>query len=124
MNLKNRLKHIVSKMNQYRAVGRTTYNARIARENGGMVLAASFDEAKHIERQHGVTARSVEQNLDGYTGPFFLDHHAAEILLLKAANKIDELEYNMTILQSFIKENTGMELEDVLARHRQSKSEI
>lgn len=124
MNLKNRLKHIVSKMNQYRAIGRTTYNARIARENGGMVLAASFDEAKYIQKQHGVEARSVEQNLDGYSGPFFLDHHAAEVLLLKASNKIDALESDMEILKEFIKTNTGHEMEDILCRYRKGSSDV
>ena len=99
MNLKKRLRHIASLGDQYRGIGRTTYNAKLAKENGGIVVAANFAQARYIEKSHGVPAKSMEVNLEGYTGPFFPDHNAVDTLLLKAADKIEQLEKENKELQ-------------------------
>lgn len=92
MNVKGRLLHIVEAHQRDRQVGRSTYNAKLAKENGGIVLAADHQHAKWIERNLGVPARSIETNLHGYSGPFFIDHFAVDKLLISAARKIEALE--------------------------------
>jgi len=92
MNVKDRLLHIVEMHQRDRQVGRSTYNAKLAKENGGLVLAADHKHAKWIERNLGVTAKSIEVNLHGFSGPFFIDHYAVDKLLLSAARKIEALE--------------------------------
>lgn len=73
-------------------MGRTTLTAKAAKELGGIVIANIHSEARQITKVHGVIAKSMEMNLEGYAGPFLFDHHAIEQLLLKAANKIESLE--------------------------------
>lgn len=92
MNIKARLEHIAHLLIKDRAMGQTTMIAKAAKETGGMVLARTHDHAKQIERSHGVTSRSMEVNLEGYSGPFYLDHYATSGLLMKAADKIGLLE--------------------------------
>lgn len=113
MNLKKRLRHIASLSDGFRGIGRTTYNAKLAKENGGVVIAATFDQAKYIERTHGVATKSMEMNLEGYSGPFFVDHNAMDILLRKAADKIEKLEKDRATLIDLIK----MELGGIKAEH-------
>lgn len=99
MNIKNRLRHLAQISAKDRATGRTTMNARAAKELDGIVLANSHSEARYIAKQHGVVAKSIEMNLEGFAGPFFFDHHTVETLLTKAANKIEALERrNRTII--------------------------
>jgi hypothetical protein len=105
MNVKDRLLHIVELHQRDRMVGRSTYNAKLAKENGGMVLAADHQHAKLIERNFGVPARSIEVNLHGYSGPFFIDHFAIDKLLLSAARKIETLEEEIQIQKEAAKEN-------------------
>lgn len=92
MNLKNRLLHLAHLSTQDRQTGRTTLVARAAKELDGIVIAHNHDDAKRIERQYGVTARSMDMNLFGFNGPFFIDHHAVERLFVRAAEKIQDLE--------------------------------
>jgi hypothetical protein len=100
MNIKGRLEHIAHISMKDRAMGRTTMIAKAAEATGGIVIARTHDQAKWIERTYKVPARSMELNLDGFSGPFFLDHHATEALLLKAANKIEEVEKERDALQA------------------------
>ena len=92
MNIKNRLRHLADLSAKDRGMGRTTLSARAAKEIGGIVIANSHSEARQITKSHGVLAKSYEMNLEGYSGPFILDHHTVETLLRKAANKIESLE--------------------------------
>lgn len=100
MNIKKRLEHIAHLLVKDRAMGQTTMIAKAAQATGGMVLARTHDHAKQIERTHGVTSRSMEVNLEGYSGPFFLDHYATSGLLLSAARKIEELEKKIEKLEN------------------------
>lgn len=111
MNVKDRLLHIVEMHQRDRQVGRSTYNAKLTKENGGVVLAHNHDHAKFIERTFGVTARSVEMNLHGFSGPFFIDHFAVDKLLISAARKIESLEQENEKLKKKI-ENAKRLLED------------
>lgn len=95
MNIKDRLNHLAAVLVKDRMMGRTTLNARMAKESGGMVIAADIKEAKRIERSFGVPARSMETNLDGYSAPFFMDHFATSRMMQKAANKIELLEQTL-----------------------------
>ena len=92
MNIKGRLVSLAMASNASRKAGKTTMIARAAKETGGTVLAANFEEARYIEKTFDVPARSVEINLEGFSGPFYFDNHAIEVLLLKAARKIEVLE--------------------------------
>lgn len=92
MNLQKRLEHIAYLSSKDRAFGKTSMIVKAAKETGGIVIAATHAEAKEIERKFGVTSRSIEINLDGFTGPFFVDHHAMEKILLNASAKIGVLE--------------------------------
>jgi hypothetical protein len=100
MNLKKRLEHIAGALDFNRRYGKTSLIAKACRDLNGIMLAATFDQAKNIARSHDVEAKSIEMNLDGYRGPFFIDHHAASVLLQKAANKISELEREIDELKS------------------------
>lgn len=92
MNIRKRLEHLLFLSAKDRGMGRTTMIAKAAEATGGMVLAANHDQAKMIEREFKVPTRSVEMNLDGFSGPFFFDHNATEMLLAKAMRKIDNLQ--------------------------------
>lgn len=92
MNLKERLLHLSHVSGIDRMMGRTTLIAKAAKELGGMVIAHTHEDAKRIERTHGVTARSMDLNLFGFSGPMFFDHHAVERLFVRAANRIHDLE--------------------------------
>lgn len=102
MNLKSRLRHLAEVSEKDRRLGRTSEIARIARENSGVVLAADFEQARNIQRAHGVTSKSVDVNLEGLMGPFFFDHHATERLLKRAADRIEELESERDELQAIV----------------------
>jgi len=114
MNLKKRLEHIANLSAKDRETGRTTMIAKAAEATGGMVITRSLDEAKRIEREFKVPARSMEINLEGFSGPFFLDHRATEILLLRAADKIDELEKKLKVLSDYVDGNADHSAEYVL----------
>lgn len=114
MNLKKRLEHIAHMSMKYRAMGRTTMIAKAAEATGGMVIARNLEQAKEIEREFKVPARSMDINLEGFLGPFFLDHRATEILLLKAADKIDELERKLKVLSDYVDTNADHSAKYVL----------
>lgn len=94
MNIKKRLEHLAAKLVEVRHTGSTRATAKAAFETGGVVLGANIDHANRIRDLDGldVTARSMETNLDGLRGPFFMDHYAISQMFIKAANKIEELE--------------------------------
>lgn len=93
MNLKSRLMHLSDKSSQLRQYGKTSAIAKVCLELQGVMIAASHDEARDLHRKFGVVAKSYEINLDDLSGPFFFDHHALEVVLTKAANKIAILEH-------------------------------
>ena len=92
MNLKDRLRHLAYKSQHDRQFGRTTMVARLVKECNGIMLAHNHDYARDLQRKFGVVSKSIDLNLEGFSGPFFFDHFAIETLLLRAANKIEELE--------------------------------
>ena len=92
MNLKNRLLHLAHKLDEDRQTGKTTMLAKAAKETNGILLAHNFDFAKHLERNYGIVSKSVEINLEGFFGPFFIDNHAVSRLFHSAASKIETLE--------------------------------
>lgn len=92
MNIKKRLRHLAEYTGRERQFGRTTLLARLVKETNGVLLTHNTDFATQLQRKFGITAKSMEVNLEGLTGPFFFDHFALETMLLKAANKIEELE--------------------------------
>lgn len=95
MNLKNRLIHLAQKLDEDRQTGKTTMLAKAAKETNGILLAHDFDYAKKLERQFGIVAKSVELNLEGFFGPFFIDNHANAKMFHSAANKIEKLEMRL-----------------------------
>lgn len=93
MNIKDRLLHISNLNNKYRGHGLTTEMVKAAKDLHAIYLVHSFDEATRLTRLHkGLTVKSIDINLEGFAGPFILDHHAADILMGRAANKIEQLE--------------------------------
>lgn len=99
MNISKRLRHLAYLDVKDRQLGRTTAIAKAAKENGGIVIGHNFDFVKYIERTHKVPAKSIEMNLEGFHGPFFLDHHAVNTMFLKAADKIDSQVKIIEVLQ-------------------------
>lgn len=93
MNIKNRLRHLASLSTKDRATGRTTRLIEMAMSIGGIFITHNQDAADFAQRKHkGLVARSIETNLEGYSGPFVFDHFAVENMFSKAAQKIDNLE--------------------------------
>jgi len=92
MNLKKRLTHIAHKLDQDVKSGKTTMLAKVVKDTQGILLTDSTEEASRLQRTHGITAKSIDINLDGFSGPFFLDSHAAYKLLTRAVSKIETLE--------------------------------
>jgi hypothetical protein len=92
VNLKERLRHLAFTSANDRRFGRTTLVAKLVKEADGVMLAHNHDYARDLQRKFGVTAKSIDLNLQGINGPFFFDHFAIETLLLRAANKIEEVE--------------------------------
>lgn len=105
MNLKKRLRHIADVLNLPRAYGKTTLLSKITKELDGVLLVHNTDEVTRLRRLN-VTAKSMDTNLDGLSGPFFLDNQAASRLLVRAAEKIEaqdiEIEYLKQELANFI----------------------
>lgn len=99
MNIKNRLRHIAEASAHGRRLGKTTVIAKAAKELDGLLLGANHKHALDLKHDHGIEARSMEMNLHGFRGPFFLDHYALETLLFKAANKIETLEEKIKELE-------------------------
>lgn len=99
MNIKNRLRHIADMSMRGRRLGKTTAIAKAVKDLDGIMLCRSHQHAKDVQRQFGVTARSMEMNLHGFNGPFMLDHYALEELLYKAVNKIETLEKELEELK-------------------------
>jgi peptidoglycan hydrolase CwlO-like protein len=102
MNLKGQLEHIAHFLGATRRYGKTTLTARACKDVDGVYLCANHAQARLVKREHGVHAESIEKNLQGYRGPFFIDHFAVESLLSRAAKKIDDSdkkidELNMTV---------------------------
>jgi hypothetical protein len=104
MNIKKRLIHLAQMSGKDRRLGRTTMLMKAAKELDAIVLAASLDHADLLKREHGVVAKSMEVNLEGFSGPFIFDHFAIETILIKAANKIEELEKEVARLNHAIEE--------------------
>jgi len=92
MNIKQKIRNIADASRMGRRLGKTTAIVNAAKQLDGLVLGATHDHALRIKRKHGIKARSIELDLDGFCGPFFIDHYALENLLYKAANKIESLE--------------------------------
>lgn len=92
MNLKDRLRHLAAKSSETRMYGKTTLLAKVAKELGGMILGANHTHARLLSRTFGVPAKSVDLNLEGFSGPFIFDHFALESLFERAADKIEALE--------------------------------
>lgn len=100
MNLKGRLEHIAIALDAGRQFGKTHVIAKICQEADGVLLAHNFDFARDLERKYNITSKSIDVNLHGLGGPFFLDHSAASRLLFRAAAKIQDLEEKNRKLQN------------------------
>ncbi len=104
MNLKKRLRHLSDlNVRDKRAEVEDTKRVTIinaAKNSGGLLITSSLHEAKTLERAFGVTARSMDINLEGFSGPFFFDPQAIEDILVRAANKIEALENELKQLRT------------------------
>lgn len=112
MNIKKRLIHLAEYSGKDRRLGRTPLLMKVAKDLDAVVIAANVDQAKMLERQFGVVAKSVEINLEGLSGPFIFDHFAVETMFLKAANKIEVVEKENQELKDEVrtlKKELGME---------------
>lgn len=106
MNVKKRLEHVATALGAARRVGKSTLVARACKDLDGVLLCANNEQATLLKHQHGVNTRSVQTNLQGIMGPFFIDHYATEQLLNSGARKIEELEATIKELES---KNMGLE---------------
>jgi hypothetical protein len=100
MNIKNKLNHISIALGSARRMGKTTLIAKACKDLDGIMLGANHQHAKMLEYEHGVTAKSIDMNLQGFRGPFFIDHYAMERLLQRAVSKIEALEEENKALQT------------------------
>lgn len=92
MNIKNRLRQLSRCNAGNKTFGRTKATCLAAIAADGIVVTHTHEFALYLTRKYGVVAKSYEVNLDGFSGPFFFDHTALEVILEKAANKIESLE--------------------------------
>ena len=115
MNLRKRLEHIAHMLGSARRYGKTTVTAKACKELDGVLLCASHEHATRVKREHGVTTASIDKELNGIRGPFFIDHYALERLLHRASNKIKELEHQNTTLQ-MQKTNLEYEVMDLMRK--------
>lgn len=99
MNLKARLQSIAHLLTKDRQVGYTTLTAKTAKELGATMLTHSFAEARRIERNYGVPAKSVDVNQVGSSDFFVIDQFAVANLLNRAAARIEELETELEEIQ-------------------------
>ena len=106
MNVKKRLQHVAQALGFCRQVGKSTLVAKACKDLDGILLCADSHQANQMKHQHGVNTASVQVNLQGYTGPFFIDHYAVEQLLYSAARKIEDLERELLELKN---KNQGLE---------------
>lgn len=104
MNLRARLLHLAQLSGQDRRLGKTTEICKIAKDNGGIVVAASTDHAFQLQREHGVISKSCDVNMQGYSGPFFFDHYAVERMFVRAADKIGEQDKELEKLRAELEE--------------------
>lgn len=114
MNLRSRLEHIAQMLDAGRGFGKTTMMAKACKDLDGIYLCNSHAEAKKVKHEHQVPTESIDKNLHGYIGPFFIDHHATAQLLHRAASKIKELEEENKTLQ-IEKENLEYKVMDLLS---------
>jgi hypothetical protein len=98
MNLKKRLRHIADIINNPRAYGKTSLLSKITKELDGVLIVHNTDEVTRLRRL-GVTAKSMDTNFDGLSGPFFIDNQAVMRLLTRAAEKIEALEVEIEFLK-------------------------
>jgi hypothetical protein len=92
MNVKKRLEHISNLLIKERQTGNTQSVAKAAQETNGILLCANFEQAKMLKNKYNIATEVYEKNLDGYSGPFYIDHYALSQLLQQAVRKISELE--------------------------------
>lgn len=117
MNLRTRLQMVARVLSYDRMTGKTTLICRAAKELDGVVLAATFDQVNLLQRNHGVVSKSIDTNLDGLSGPFFIDHYAASRLLTRAADHIETLEKSNDQLKKEL-EDLRISLELLTERNR------
>lgn len=114
MNLKKRLKHLaeLNVRDREKKVDDTKLVSIIeaAKNNGGLFLTTSVGEARRMERQFGFPVRAYDINLEGYAGPFYFDPLAVEEILMKAYNKIDELESQVKELQTTLSDQNDLNM--------------
>jgi hypothetical protein len=87
--------------------GKTTAICKAAKEINATVLVHSVGEARRVEMEHDVKARSINEEIRGSRGPYLIDTHAVSFMaiqfnrcilnlqsqLKKAEEKIAELDY-------------------------------
>lgn len=117
MNLKDRLNHIAHMLGASRRYGKTTLIAKACKDVDGILLCASHDQARAIRREHEVHTESIDKNLQGLRGPFFIDHFAVERLLQRASDKIENLEEEIRGLQNE-KQNLEYDVIDLINKER------
>lgn len=103
MNLKSRLRHLADKSGQVRQYGKTTLIAKACADLQGVMVAASHDHARDLQRKYGIVSKSIDLNLDDHNGPIFFDHYAIEKLLYRSADKIEALEKELETKDEKIK---------------------
>jgi hypothetical protein len=108
MNLKKRLRHLAD-LNRIDRENKIDDTKRVsiihaAKNNGGLFISTSIEEAKKVERHFGFPVRSYDVNLEGYAGPFYFDPEAIEDILTKAANKIELLEQELKMAKEELQE--------------------
>jgi hypothetical protein len=92
--------------NRDRRTGRTTAIADAARSIGAIVLAASFEDAVRITKQHGVPATNIMRGeaLLQADGPFLADHYAVEQVCLQYEVTIDRLTKQLADTRALVHE--------------------
>lgn len=126
MNLSDRLRSLAHLLSKNRYVGYTTLNAKNAIETGGIVITHNFDHAREIERQFKVVAKSADVNLEGQSGPFWMDHFAVASLFNRAANKIEMVqEENEKLIEKIERMESISEAESrIISRIHSEKREL
>lgn len=87
-----KLEKIVTALSLMRGVGKSYELAEVCKRKDWKLICLTQSHAKAISKTHGIEAVCMDINFNGYSGPFLLDHAAAEQLLDDATREIAQLK--------------------------------
>jgi len=85
------------------ASGRTTAICEAAKKINATVLTVTAEHARLINKQHGVSAKSITSDLIGATGPYLADHQAVLRICSEYESELEAAESREAELRAQVK---------------------